>query len=173
MKRKLFGSTIVSFVLAGCTGIPAGLTPVTGFEPARYMGKWYEIARLDHRFERHMTNVSAVYTEDEKGRIVVVNRGYHENEKEWKQIAGKARFIENENIGSLKVSFFGPFYGGYHIIALDRRNYQYAMVCGPKRSYLWILSRTKSLDRQILADLVSQAGKWGFETESLIYVKHN
>jgi apolipoprotein D and lipocalin family protein len=171
MKRKRLVIVLLSLFFSGCTAIPDGLVPVTGFEAKKYLGKWYEIARLDHRFEKNMSNVSAVYTETDDGYISVLNRGYDETKKKWKQISGKARFISDGNTGSLKVSFFGPFYGGYHIIALDKDDYHYAMVAGPKRSYLWILARSRSMDEKILADLVSQAAKWGFETDKLIYVK--
>ena len=138
---------------------PIDTTPITGFELERYLGKWYEIARLDHSFEKNMSNVSAVYAEDKSGGIAVLNRGYNEKTGEWKQIKGRARFIGDESVGSLKVSFFGPFYGGYHVIALDRENYGYAMVAGPNRSYLWILSRTPWLDETILSNLKSKAAE--------------
>ena len=159
--------------ILGCTGIPKNLEAVDEFQANRYLGKWYEIARLDHSFERNLSNVSAVYTKNASGGISVTNRGYNEKTGKWKQIEGQARFIDDETVGSLKVSFFGPFYGGYHIIALDRQNYSFAMVTGPNRSYLWILARRKAVDESIYADLVSRADVWGFETAQLIRVKHN
>ena len=137
------------------------------------MGKWYEIARLDHSFERGLSNVSAIYTAQEDKMISVVNRGFNDKTGEWKQIEGKARFIEEGTVGSLKVSFFGPFYGGYHVIELDRENYSYAMVSGPSRSYLWILSRTTELDEAIYSGLVSRAAELGFDTTELVRVKHD
>lgn len=164
---------LVLLLLSSCTGVPEGLEPVTGFEADRYLGKWFEIARLDHSFERDLSNVTAHYSREEGGEIVVINRGFNGKTGEWKEIEGHARFIKNESVGSLKVSFFGPFYGGYHIIALDKENYAYAMVAGPNRSYLWILARDKTLKPKTLSDLVSRAKQWGFETEELIYVKQN
>ncbi len=171
-------SSLINFFLAtlifvGCTGVPAGLRPVTDFEPERYLGKWYEIARLDHRFERNLSNVSALYYKKEDNAIGVVNRGYNEKSGKWEEIEGTAFFTQNESVGSLKVSFFGPFYGGYHIIVLDRESYQYAMVVGPRRSYLWILSRQKKMDQKILTELVAQAEQLEFDTEKLIYVDQN
>jgi len=163
----------LTLIILGCTGVPKGLEPVSGFDGDRYMGKWYEIARLDHSFERNLSNVSAIYTAQEDKMISVVNRGFRDKTGEWKQIEGKARFIENGSIGSLKVSFFGPFYGGYHVIELDRENYSYAMVSGPSRSYLWILSRTPELDETIYSGLVSRAAELGFDTTKLIRVKHD
>jgi apolipoprotein D and lipocalin family protein len=149
------------------------LEPVTGFDVERYLGKWYEIARLDHSFERNMSNVSAHYSLGQKDGIRILNRGFDEKSGKWKEIEGKAYFMGNENVGSLKVSFFGPFYGGYHIIDLDRESYQYAMVAGPRRSYLWILCRYRKLDQEVLSALVSRARGWGFDTNKLIYVKHD
>ena len=174
MIRAIFGSVILLVtVLSGCTGIPKGLEPVTDFEPDRYLGKWYEIARLDHSFERGLTNVSAEYTRKDNGDIRVLNRGFKVKTGEWKDIEGRARLIKDDKVGSLKVSFFGPFYGGYHIIELDKINYSYAMVSGPSRSYLWILSRERNMDEGIYAKLVSRADKLGFETEQLILVAHD
>ena len=160
-------------LLVGCTGIPEGLEPVSGFEPGRYLGKWYEIARLDHPFERNLSNVSATYTRKTNGDIRVQNKGLNAKTGVWKQIEGHARLLENEAVGSLKVSFFGPFYGGYHIIELDKKNYNYSMVAGPSRSYLWILSRARTLDDSIYAGLVEMAHGWGFDTKKLIKVSHN
>ena len=174
MKRiALTVGFLLILLLSGCTGVPEGLEPVTGFEPDRYLGKWYEIARLDHSFERDLSNVTAHYSRKEGGEIVVINRGFNRKNGEWKEIEGRARFIKSESVGSLKVSFFGPFYGGYHIIALDKENYGYALVAGPTRSYLWILARDKTLNPKTLSALVSKAKQWGFETEKLIYVEQD
>jgi apolipoprotein D and lipocalin family protein len=161
------------FLLMGCTGIPEGLRPVTGFEVGRYLGKWYEIARLDHSFERNLNNVTAQYSPGEGDQVLVLNRGFDKEKGKWQEVEGVARFIEDKTVGSLKVSFFGPFWGGYHVIALDREGYRYSMVSGPSRSYLWILSREKRLDEKILADLIGKAKEWGFETEKLIFVAHD
>ena len=114
-----------------------------------------------------------MYTANENGEIAVLNRGYNEKAGEWKQIEGKARFIDDETVGSLKVSFFGPFYGGYHAIELDRESYSYAMVAGPSLSYLWILSRTTALNEAIYTKLVDRAVALGFNTAELLQVKHD
>lgn len=170
MIKKLF--TILLMILPGCVGIPNGISTVADFDINRYLGKWYEIARLDHPFERGLENVSADYSLRSDGGVKVINRGYNPEEKEWKQAEGKAYFVGESNVGQLKVSFFGPFYGGYNIIALDKTGYSYSMVCGPDRSYLWILSRTPEMDALPLSELVSQAKGLGFGTDTLIYVKH-
>lgn len=174
MFRRLMltlGTTMIFFT--GCTSLPSGLSPVTDFEAEKYMGKWYEIARLDHPFERNLNNVTAVYTLGENGNISVQNKGFNSNTQTWKEIEGKARFLEDPATGSLKVSFFGPFYSGYHVVELDRDNYSYAIVTGPSRSYLWILSRSPSMDESLYADLVAKASQWGFNTSQLIQVQHD
>ena len=171
MRRVLAGMTLAMALFAlGCTSMPRGIEPVTGFEVERYLGKWYEIARLDHRFERGLSDVSATYALREDGAISVLNRGFSAREGEWKEARGVARFRGEPTVGSLKVRFFWPFYGGYHIIALDKQGYAYAMVTGPNRSYLWILSRTKEMDERVLEGLVRQAAELGFATDELIYV---
>lgn len=156
---------------AGCIGIPDHVTPVTGFDVNRYLGLWYEIARLDHSFERGLERITAHYSLAEDGSIRVVNRGFHPGSNEWKEAVGKAFFIGDPDTGRLKVSFFGPFYGSYNIIALDRQHYSYAMVCGPDRSYLWILAREPQMEASIKAALFTKAKALGFETEKLIHVR--
>lgn len=156
--------------LAGCTGIPDGVTPVSDFELQRYLGTWYEIARLDHRFERGLSKVTAEYSMRPDGGVKVVNRGLDATSDIWKESVGKAYLLGSADTGQLKVSFFGPFYGGYNIIALEREGYQYAMVAGPNTSYLWILSRTPQLPQATVERLVEQAQKLGFPVAELIFV---
>lgn len=163
----------LAFLLSSCTGIPKGVSPVQGFETARYLGTWYEVARLDHSFERGLDNTSAVYSPREDGGIDVVNRGYDRGAGKWKEAQGRAYFIAGTSTGRLKVAFFRPFYGAYNIIRLDRENYSWSLVCGPTRDYLWILSRTPVLDRQVLDELVEYARSAGFPASSLIYPLHD
>lgn len=170
MLKKLFALLVM--LVPGCVGLPEGITPVSEFEINRYLGKWYEIARLDHPFERGLESVSADYSLRDDGGVKVINRGYDPEKGQWQQAEGKAYFVGEPTVGRLKVSFFGPFYGGYNIIALDQKAYSYSMVCGPDRSYLWILARTRQMDAALLARLVDQAKTLGFDTGSLIYVKH-
>jgi apolipoprotein D and lipocalin family protein len=160
------------FLLAGCTGIPEGLTAVRGFEPDRYLGRWYEIARLDHRFERGLVAVTATYGRNPDGSLRVLNRGFDPRSGSWKEAEGRAEFLGPADVASLRVSFFGPFYGGYHVIALDRDAYRWAMVAGPSREYLWLLARTPQLPPERVQALVRQATRWGFPTEGLILVEH-
>ena len=160
-------------LLGACTGVPEGIEPVTGFEPERYLGTWYEIARLDHRFERGLTNVSATYSKGEKADILVLNRGLDPLTYKWREARGRAYFAEGRDVGRLKVSFFGPFYGGYNIIDLDKADYRWALVCGPSRHYLWILARDPDLDTATRDRLVAEAKRLGFATDELIFVKHD
>ncbi len=159
-------------LLYGCSSIPEGVQAVKGFQLPRYLGTWYEIARLDHSFERGLTDVTAQYSLRDDGGLKVVNSGYDPELDQQVSAEGKAYFVDDPDQGRLKVSFFGPFYGGYNIIALDRSEYNYVMVAGPSMRYLWILSRTPQLDQKILQKLLTQAQKLGFATEKLIYVSH-
>ena len=164
-------SILFSFLLvAGCTGVPDGLTPVNNLDLDRYLGKWYEIARLDHGFERGLTHVTAEYSKREDAGIKVVNRGYDTEKQQWKEAVGKAYPVAEPTEGRLKVSFFGPFYGGYNIIELDDEKYRYSLVSGPSRSYLWILSRDPQMSPVIYSRLVKRASELGFDTSKLIYV---
>lgn len=168
-------SALVIFCLAlvGCAGIPDGVEPVQGFQVERYLGKWYEIARLDHRFERGLSHVTATYRPRDDDGIHVLNRGFDGTSGEWQEAVGRAYFVGDQDVGHLKVSFFGPFYGGYTVVSLDIDDYSYAMVCGPNRSYLWILARQPMLDRAIVEALVGKAKALGFDTDALIFVDHD
>ncbi len=169
-KKFIFGLT---FLLAGCTGLPDGVTPVDHFQLERYLGTWYEIARLDHSFERGLSQVSAEYSLNADGSVKVINRGYSAGDNKWKQAEGKAYFVKRPDQGFLKVSFFGPFYGSYVILELDKKNYAYALVCGPDRSYLWILARSPKISDEVKNALVAKASDMGFKTENLIWVRHD
>jgi apolipoprotein D and lipocalin family protein len=165
--------TILAVFMTACTGAPEGVEPVSDFELDRYLGTWYEIARLDHRFERGLSNVTANYSLRDDGGVKVINRGYNAEDQEWDEAEGKAYFVGDEDVGQLKVSFFGPFYGGYNVIELDKAGYQYSMVAGPDRSYLWILSRSPDLDDAVLERLLAKAGDLGFPLDELIMVEHD
>ncbi|MCP4237278.1 MAG: lipocalin family protein [Pseudomonadota bacterium] len=158
--------------LAGCTSVPEGVTPVTGFESERYLGTWYEIARFDHSFEEGLSRVTATYSKREDGGIRVLNKGYDAATGEWDEAEGKAYFVSDETTGHLKVSFFGPFYASYVIAELDKDNYQYSLVTGPDRSYLWILARQPTLSQDVLDELLSKAKSLGYATDEFIWVEH-
>ena len=162
----------VAAAVSGCAvSVPKGIEPVTGFDAERYMGTWYELARIDHRFEKGLIRTSAHYSLEEDGSVTVINRGYSEEKNAWKESEGKARFLGESDVAALKVSFFGPFYGGYHVIALDQEHYRWSLVAGPDRDYLWILARDKTLPAEVREQLVSQAKALGFATDKLIWVE--
>ena len=165
---------LLSFVLflAGCVGIPDNVKPVENFNLTNYLGKWYEVARFDHSFERGLSRVTANYSLRDDGGVRVMNRGYNAKTKEWKEAEGKAYFVEGSEKGYLKVSFFGPFYGSYIVFELDQHSYQHSLVCGPDKSYLWILARTPRLQDSIMKTLIAKAASLGFDTSKLIYVDH-
>ena len=152
--------------------MPKSVTPVTDFEINNYLGKWYEIARLDHSFERGLTQVSAEYRLQDDGGVQVINRGFSAEDNAWKEAEGKAYFVNETSEGYLKVSFFGPFYGSYVIFELDKENYQYAFVSGPNTDYLWLLSRTPTVSESVKNSFVSMAQTHGFDTDNLIFVEH-
>jgi len=160
----------ILLLINSCVGIPSSVTPVNNFELDRYLGKWYEIARLDHSFERGLEQVSAEYSLRDDGGVTVVNRGYSIENQEWDQASGKAYFVGESDTGHLKVSFFGPFYGSYIIFELDQEDYQYAFISGPNLEYLWFLSRTKTVEQKMINHFIEQAKKLGFNTDELIFV---
>ncbi|MFA6457289.1 MAG: lipocalin family protein [Bacteroidota bacterium] len=164
---------MVSTLFIGCVGIPENVTPVKNFSVEKYLGTWYEIARFDHSFERGLSRVTAEYSMRDDGGVRVVNRGFNAEKNEWKQAEGKAFFVESPDQGYLKVSFFGPFYGSYIIMELDHEQYQYSLVCGPDKSYLWILSRTPVLHAEVRQKLIAKASTAGFDTTKLIFVEHS
>lgn len=160
--------------LGGCsTTPPAGITAVTPFDIQRYQGRWYEIARRDHSFERGLTDVTANYRIVGDGSVEVINRGYDPERNSWREALGRALFIGEPTRGSLKVSFFGPFYAAYHVIALDQINYRWAMVVGPSRQYVWILARDKQISAEVRAQLLEQARALDIDTRQLIWVSQS
>lgn len=169
MKNRLLTVALIS--LFSCSTIPENVTAVSSFEKDRYLGTWYEIARTDNRFERGMTNVTATYALNEDNTIRVTNRGYRTDKKEWKQANGTAKFVKTPDIAMLKVSFFGPFYGGYNVIALDK-DYQHALVIGDSTDYLWILSRSTTIPEAVKADYLARAKAAGVNIEKLIWLTH-
>lgn len=170
MSRLLF--FLLPFLLSSCGGYPQNIRPVSNLDINRYMGTWYEIARLDHPFERGLEQVSAEYSLHNDKTVRVVNRGFSPDKNEWKEAVGKAYLAGEKEEGYLKVSFFGPFYSSYVIFALDEQEYQYAYVTGPDKSYLWLLARTPQVNSSIVKEFVQTSSKLGYKVENLIYVKH-
>ena len=174
MKSVLYTFLIMGLfsIINACSSIPEGATAVSPFKKEKYLGKWYEIARFDFRFERNLNNTTAEYSLKENGTIKVVNRGYNYETQKWEEAISKAKFAKDENIGMLKVSFFGPFYSGYNVISLEG-DYQYALIAGSSLDYLWILSRTKEIPNDVRQKFLAEAERIGYDTGKLIWIEHD
>ena len=164
--------TLSMFGWLGCKTIPDTAKAVSPFDKSRYLGKWYEIARFDFKFERNLNNTTATYSLNPNGSIQVLNRGYDTVSTKWQQAIGKAKFVQEDSVAMLKVSFFGPFYAGYNVIAIDP-DYNYALVCGNNLNYLWILSREKSIPEDIKNAYLDIAKRVGYDTSKLLWIKHD
>jgi len=170
-------TALMGVTLTGCMGlfgvhkVPDNIQPVTNFDVNKYLGTWYEIARLDHSFESGLSQVTATYSQREDDGIRVVNKGYNAQKDQWQTAEGKAYFVDSPDKAHLKVSFFGPFYGGYIVFHLE--DYQYALVTGPDKSYFWFLSRTPQVPAEIQQRLISKAKQLGFAVDELIMVDHS
>lgn len=169
--NKLF--IILLMLLSGCVSMPENVRPVNNFKVEKYLGKWYEIARLDHSFERGLTRITADYGMRSDGGLKIINRGYSASENKWQEAEGKAYFVGDPSLAYLKVSFFGPFYGAYIVFELDHENYQYSLVSGPDKSYFWILAREPKIREDIKQVLIAKAASLGFDTKKLIFVSHD
>ena len=169
MKKIILSS--LALLLSACTGkqYPSTIKPVNDFQIDRYLGTWYEIARLDHSFERGLQQVSATYSMREDGGVQVLNKGYKTEKQKWSESIGKAYFVQNENTGHLKVSFFGPFYGTYVVFELDA-DYQYAFIAGNNYDYLWLLSRTPEISDQLRDEFTALVASKGYVVDDLIWV---
>ncbi len=173
--RKSLFLLINAVAMAGlfsCSTIPKGVRAVEPFEKERYLGKWYEIARIDFKYEKDLNNTNAEYSLNANGTIKVTNKGYNTKTGEWKQAIGKAKFVGNDTVGMLKVSFFGPFYSGYNVIAIDT-DYRYALIAGASYRYLWILSRETSIPDEIKSKYLQIAEGFGYNTSELVWIVHD
>jgi apolipoprotein D and lipocalin family protein len=167
LKRFMTVCTVV-FITA-CTGLPDNVEPVRNFDPERYLGTWYEIARLDHSFERDLERVTATYELNDDGSIAVLNKGFNTEKAEWRQAEGVAKPMGSNDIGHLKVSFFGPFYGTYAVFELAD-DYSYAFVSGYNTDYLWLLAREPQISVDVRERFMARSQALGFETADLIWV---
>ena len=175
-KKAITGALIAiagtSLLLHSCRTIPKGVSAVHHFEKEKYLGKWFEVARLDYSFEKNLNNVTAEYSLNKNGTIKVVNRGYNFKKDKDQKSVGKAKFVDADTVGKLKVSFFGPFYAGYNVIAIDEA-YKYALIAGKNHKYLWLLSREKTMPANIKNEYLSIAKKVGYDINKLVWVVHN
>ena len=163
---------IICLLLTGCLSVPDGVSPINNFELDRYLGRWYEVARFDHSFERDLEAVSAEYSTRDDGGITVINSGRNTDSGEIQQAEGRAYFVEGPSIGHLKVSFFGPFFGSYVIFEIDQEDYQYAFVAGNNTDYLWLLSRSPLVSDELLEQFKARAIALGYDLQELIVVPH-
>jgi apolipoprotein D and lipocalin family protein len=178
MKKK----TIIFSILAASAAVIAfssfinkkdrDVEVVKPFDQKKYLGKWFEIARLDYVWEKNLDNVTATYSLRDDGKILVDNRGYNFKKEKWDESIGKARPVGEINEGRLEVSFFGPFYADYNIVALSH-DYKYALVVGKGTDYLWILSREKTIPNDVKEQFLKKAVSLGIDTNKLVWVNHN
>ena len=143
------------------------ITVVTPFDTMRYLGRWYEIARLDFSFEKNLNNTTAHYSLNKDNSIKVVNQGWNYVKEEWEIAEGKAK-LRKKNTGALKVSFWGPFYDEYNVVEITN-DYKYALVFGRNTDYMWILSREKTMNQDLLNKLLEKITNMGFDKSKLIY----
>lgn len=170
--KSIYIIALGAIAFLACKTIPEGATPVKNFQKEKYLGKWYEIARMDFKFEENLNNTTAQYALKESGKIRVYNKGYNYVKNKWEDATGKAKFVKDEEIGMLKVSFFGPFYSGYNVIAIDE-NYRHALIAGKNLEYLWILSRETSISGEVKDQYLKIAQEIGYNTDELIWVEHD
>lgn len=177
--NKKRGLLIVSGTLAAISGvliakklaptIPSKAQAVQHFDLSKYLGRWYEIARMDFYFEKNLVKTSAHYGLNQDGSVSVLNKGWNYKKKKWVSAHGKAKFINDEGEAKLKVSFFGPFYSGYNVIDIDP-DYKFALVAGKNLKYLWILSRHKELPENIKLQFLNKAEEVGYDISKLYWV---
>lgn len=173
MKFKVI-TILLAGVLAGCvtygknTSQPA-IVPVKHFKADRYLGKWYEVGRVENRFERGMIKTTAEYSLNNDGTIKVVNGGFDPAQNKYRDVTGKAKFTRGRDEAALKVSFFGPFYGAYNVVALDD-NYQWAIVSGSSKKYFWVLSRKPNLTASLKAKAIAVAKDLGIDPQNIKWV---
>ncbi|MDB2585112.1 lipocalin family protein [Luminiphilus sp.] len=156
-------------LLVSCTGLPDNVEPVSQFDTEQYLGTWYEIARLDHSFERNLERVTATYGLNEDGSISVLNKGFNTEKGEWRQADGVAKPMGSSDIAHLKVSFFGPFYGTYAVFELAD-DYSHAFVSGYNTDYLWLLAREPDVSAEVRQRFINESQALGFDTSKLIWV---
>lgn len=159
---------IIFLGLAFIFGLSDELKTVAHVDLERYLGKWYEIARYDHRFERGCSEVEAIYTKRDDGMIGVLNRCFIKEDNKTKEAHGRAKVVDEETNSKLKVTFFWPFYGNYWIIELAE-DYRFVVVSEPKKEYFWILSRTPVMEQDDLDGILERATALGFDARKLIW----
>ena len=167
-------STLVMVTGVACktVKVPKGVQVVDNFKVKKYLGKWYEIARFDFKYQKDLKNVSANYSLNDDGSIKVENKGYNYVKNKWVDVTGKAKFVGDENKGALKVSFFGPFYSGYNVVAMDP-DYENVLVFGETKDNIWILSRNKTISHEVKDKFLAIAREAGYDLKRLIWTQQD
>lgn len=165
--KKFYFITFLTTILSACDSASmVNNSTVRVLDLNRYLGSWYEIARLDHPFERGMDYVKAHYMMRTDGKINVLNTSIKDGKMKDARGVAKTTGVP----GVLRVSFFRPFYNDYRVLLVDE-NYQYALVGGSNEKYLWILSRESQLDDATKRLLLAEADRRGYDTSKLIWVE--
>lgn len=177
MKNKtvvfsILAASAAVLMLSSFKGKKKKVEVVKPFSQEKYLGKWFEIARLNYVWEKNLDNVTATYSMRPDGKIKVDNKGYNYKKEKWAESVGKARPFGDANEGALEVSFFGPFYAGYNVVAISS-DYQYALVVGDNTDYMWILSRERTIPSDIKDEFLKKATALDYDIEKLIWVKHD
>jgi apolipoprotein D and lipocalin family protein len=159
-------------LLNACRSSPYQKLALKNFEPDRYLGQWYEIARFDFKYEKDLKNVTAHYSRRDDGKIKVLNKGYNYVKQEWTQAEGKAKFAGSPSEAALKVSFFGPFYAEYNVVMMQP-DYEAALILGESKKYMWLLSRNKTLPEETKQAFLSFARAQGFPVENLVWTEQD
>lgn len=151
--------------------IPKGVKAVKPFDINKYLGKWYEIARLDFCFEHNIDYATAEYSMDKDGSIKVINKGYNYKKHKEVEAVGRASFLNSPDEGRFKISFKGPFCADYNVIAIDSK-YKYALVTGRNHNYLWLLSKDTSIPEKIKESYLELAEDLGYNTSKIKWTKY-
>jgi len=168
---RLLSSSLAALALFGCAGIPQGLGPlqlVEGVDTQKYLGRWYEIARFTHRFEKSLVGVTAEYSIRDDGRIQVVNSGFRNSlDGKYTDAKGVAWIPDPRRPAALKVSFFWPFAADYLVFGLDKESYSWALVGDNSRAYLWFLARTPEISDTLFQEMQQIARDQGYDLSKL------
>src|SRR5690554_2411314 len=172
--KKILSGLLLTISLFGCSSKPTPVAPVIDeFEPEKYLGQWYEILRLPHRFEEGLESISAEYQLNSDQTLSVTNLGYNIAKEKWEEATGHAKPV---GLAMYRVTFFWPFYGGYYIswLALNNQDeYQVSIVTSDSHDYFWLLARTPEISEEIIAEVLEKAKQWGFDTNRMIRVNHS
>lgn len=172
MKKMFLLVSLFSIGLNACSNEQLNNSTVSELDLNRYVGKWYEIARYDHIFERGLVGCTANYTLQDNGYIKVVNAGYKKTlDGKYDESIGKARRPNVNEQGKLEVAFFANFYADYYVLELAP-DYRYALVGSKTDRYLWILSRTPQMEQVDIDFLLKRAKERGYNVDKLIWVEH-